>query len=350
MKLTIAVSGINAIDNPGPGTGIIRALRESALAQEVELRIIGLAYDAMEPGIYMHDIIDKTYLMPYPSTGRESFVNRIAYIHERENLSVIISALDAELPLYMDIETLLDSKFGIKMLIPDRKSFLLRDKTRLSELAEKIGVKVPEYTVCSSYGDFCAASAAIGYPQMVKGPFYEAFKAYNAAEADEHFHKIVNKWGYPVIVQRFIVGDEFNVIGCGDGKGGDMGQFAIRKMTVTGLGKVWTAVSIDNQKLLQASRNLVTHLSWRGGFELETMVDVTRNEIYIIEVNPRFPAWVYMAAAAGINLPERMVRMLTNRPFERDSDYASGKLMVRYTAEMLRDIKDFEKISTMGEL
>jgi carbamoyl-phosphate synthase large subunit len=349
MHLTIAVSGINATDNPGPGTGIVRALRESALAKEVELRVIGLAYDSMEPGIYMHDIIDKSYLMPYPSTGRDSFISRLEYIHEQEHLSVIISALDAELPIFIDIADMLKKRYDIRLLIPDRTMFQLRDKTRLKELADKIGIRVPGYTVCSSRGDFTKAVESIGCPCMIKGPFYEAFKAYNAAEADEHFHKIINKWGYPVIVQAFIKGDEYNVIGCGDGKGSDLGLFAMRKMTVTGLGKVWNAVSISNKPMLDAAREMVKHLKWSGGFELEAMIDVA-GDIYLIEVNPRFPAWVYMAAAAGINLPERMVRLLTGRPFDTHSDYASGKLMIRYTGEMLRDISDFEKIATAGEL
>jgi carbamoyl-phosphate synthase large subunit len=350
MRLTIAVSGINAVDNPGPGTGIIRALRESGLAREVDLRIIGLAYDAMEPGVYMTDLIDKSYLMPYPSAGRESFLKRIAAIHEDEELAVIISALDAELPLYMDLEKTLSDQFNIAMLIPNRQAYTLRDKTRLKELAEMIDVKVPEYAVCTSLGDLEAAIAQLGCPCMVKGPFYEAFKALNPNDAETYFHKLVNKWGYPVIVQSFIKGDEFNVVGCGDGTGNDLGLFAMRKMTVTNLGKVWNAVSIDNPKLIQAASNLVSHLAWRGGFELETMIDAATGDIHLIEVNPRFPAWTYMAAAAGINLPERMVRFLTHRPYERHSNYASGKLMIRYTSEMLRDIADFEKISTTGAL
>ena len=100
MKLTVAVSGINAVDNPGPGTGIMKSLKESGL----DIRTIGLAYDALEPGIYMEEVTDKTYIMPYPSGDRESFIKRIQYIHSIEKLDVIISALDAELPIYMDIE------------------------------------------------------------------------------------------------------------------------------------------------------------------------------------------------------------------------------------------------------
>ena len=41
-KLSIAVTGLNAIDSPGPGIAVIRGLRE---ASSFNVRIIGLAYE-----------------------------------------------------------------------------------------------------------------------------------------------------------------------------------------------------------------------------------------------------------------------------------------------------------------
>ncbi|MFX5562573.1 hypothetical protein ABTD73_19160, partial [Acinetobacter baumannii] len=52
-KLTIAVTALNAIDSPGPGVEVIRALREGLGA---DIRIIGLSYETLEPGIYMRDV------------------------------------------------------------------------------------------------------------------------------------------------------------------------------------------------------------------------------------------------------------------------------------------------------
>jgi len=46
----VGVSGINAVDNPGPGIGVARSLKEDP---ELEVKVVGLAYDAMEPGVYM---------------------------------------------------------------------------------------------------------------------------------------------------------------------------------------------------------------------------------------------------------------------------------------------------------
>jgi carbamoyl-phosphate synthase large subunit len=69
-----------------------------------------------------------------------------------------------------------------------------------------------------------------------------------------------------------------------------------------------------------------------------------------LEINPRFPSWVYMASACGINLPERMVKFLLSNEDKFPNEYKSGKIMIRYTAEIIKDIADFEKITTLGEL
>ena len=46
-KYTIAVTGLNATDNPGPGLAVIRALKDAA---SFDVNIIGLSYEALEPG------------------------------------------------------------------------------------------------------------------------------------------------------------------------------------------------------------------------------------------------------------------------------------------------------------
>ena len=93
-KFNIAVTGLNNTDNPGPGIPVIRGLKES---KDFDVRIIGLAYENLEPGIYMRDLVDKTYQIPYPSSGKEAVLERIEYINSKENLDFIIPNLDAEL-------------------------------------------------------------------------------------------------------------------------------------------------------------------------------------------------------------------------------------------------------------
>lgn len=61
--LTVAVTGLNATDSPGSGMAIIRALRASP---DFAVRVIGLSYEALEPGIYLRELVGKTYQLPYP--------------------------------------------------------------------------------------------------------------------------------------------------------------------------------------------------------------------------------------------------------------------------------------------
>jgi carbamoyl-phosphate synthase large subunit len=344
-KMTIAISGINAVDNPGPGTGIARSLKESSLS----VRTIGLAYDAMEPGIYLDQFIDIAYLMPYPSGDKEAYLERLAYIHEKEKIDILISALDAELPVFIDSITRLHD-MGIKLLLPTKEMFKMRNKSELKTIADAIGIKVPAYFSCTSIDDLFRSTDEVGFPCMIKGPFYEAFRANSSMEAEGYFNKIAAKWGYPIIVQKFIEGEEYDVIGLGDGTGKEMGIFAIKKMTTTALGKVWNAVSIKNARLAAATEKLVKHLKWRGGFEFEVLIEHKSQQIFLLEINPRFPAWVYMSSACGINLPERMVRFLMFNESDFPKEYETGKMMIRYTAEILKNISDFEKIIITGEL
>ena len=101
-KITVAVTGLNNTDNPGPGVPVIRGIRES---KEFDVRIIGLAYENLEPGIYMKDIVDKAYQIPYPSVGSESLMERISHINSIENIDVLIPNFDAELFTFMKSES-----------------------------------------------------------------------------------------------------------------------------------------------------------------------------------------------------------------------------------------------------
>ena len=99
--ITVAVTGLNAIDSPGPGISVIRALRESNYYKP---KIIGLSYDTMEPGIYMHDLVDKTFQIPFPTAGVENLYKRLVEIDLKKKIDVIIPNFDAELFSFIKIE------------------------------------------------------------------------------------------------------------------------------------------------------------------------------------------------------------------------------------------------------
>jgi carbamoyl-phosphate synthase large subunit len=345
-EITVGISGINAMDNPGPGVGVARSLSDDI---GIKVKVVGLAYDAMEPGIYLDWLIDSSCVMPYPSDNHEIYLERLLYIKEKHGIDFIIPSLDVEIPFYIRYAKDLEDN-GIKTFVPTSEQFKLRGKDCLNAVADRIGIQIPPNRVITSYDGLMKAIDEIGLPIMVKGAFYQAFRANTKQEAVNHFNQIINTWGYPVIAQQVVTGDEMNVVGAGDGEGGSLGLVGIKKMTTTSLGKIWTGVTIKNERMLAAAESFIREYKWRGPFELECMVDA--DNVYLIEINPRFPAWVYFAAGVGVNIPSNLLRKAYGMPTPPQSalDYETGKLFIRYTYEVITDMKPFRQMVLKGEL
>lgn len=343
-NLTIAVTGINAVDNPGPGTGVARSLRED---ETLRAKIVGLAYDAMEPGLYMDWLFDRRFIMPYPSAEPEVFIERLQQIQNQMGLDFIIPNFDVELPLYIrygkDLETL-----GIKTFLPTKAQFALRNKANLAEAAGSWGLRVPKTVTVTSVKELDEATAELGFPLMIKGPYYKAYRVATNGEAVNRFHQLAMEWGFPIILQQIVTGIELNLVGVGDGKGSHLGMVAIKKMAVTELGKIWSGVTIQHPGLLTAAETFLQESKWRGAFELECIAGQD-GTIYLIEINPRFPAWTYFATGVGINLPSRLVRAALGLPNSDNYSYPTGKLFMRYTYEIVTDAMPLQTLITTGE-
>lgn len=345
QKLTVAVTGLNAVDNPGPGVPVIRAIREGA---GFEGRIVGLAYNALDPGVYMDGICDDVYLSPYPSEGSRAMLARIEEIHAKVPLDVILPTLDSELSAFLKIEPEL-ARMGIRMFLPSEEGLALRSKAKFAELAETHGISVPRGRAVTDALSIHRLHEEFTFPLMVKGQFYEAYIAYSPVEAEAIFHRISAKWGLPVVVQEFIAGEEYDVVALGDGEGGLIGAVPMRKMQLTDKGKAWGGVTINDPGMNGFVREVVSKLRWRGPCELEIMKG-RDGGYYLIEINPRFPAWVYLSVGAGQNLPWAAVRLARGERVDPLPPYSVGTMFIRHSMDMIYPLSMYEAITTGGEL
>jgi carbamoyl-phosphate synthase large subunit len=344
IKVTVAVTGLNNTDNPGPGVPVIRALRDSEF---FDVRIIGLAYENLEPGIYMPGIADKIYMIPYPADGVEALLERIEYINSRENIDVLIPNFDSELYTFMKCDKRL-GEMGIKTYLPSLFQYEERHKAKLPAFGKKYKLLVPDSVELFSLADINRIPSKFNYPMVVKGKFYDAYIVSGKDQLAYWFGKIAAKWGIPVIVQEFVRGTEVNVIALGDGKGNTTGAVPMRKQYITDKGKAWGGVTLDDQNMLDLTRRIISETKWRGGMELE-LIKTSNNDLFLIEINPRIPAWVYLAVGAGQNLPEALVKLALGIEVKPFDSYQVGKMFVRYSIDLIVDIDKYEQISTKGE-
>lgn len=344
-KVTVAITGLNNIDSPGPGIPVIRGIRES---KDLDVRVIGLAYEHLEPGIYMHELVDKTYMIPYPAEGKDALFNRLLEIHKKENLEVIIPNFDAELFSFIKLEKDIEKK-GIKTFLPTLEQFEERNKSNLPEFGKKYDVNVPSGTEVFSIPDLRNKLKSMNFPVMIKGKYYDAYSADSMDMAVQYFSKMSAKWGLPVIVQEFVRGTEVNVIALGDGKGNLIAAVPMRKQYITDKGKAWGGITIDDSSMIDLARKIVSQTKWKGGMELE-LIRSADNKLYLLEINPRIPAWVYLAVGAGQNIPEALLKLALGIEFEPFTKYEVGKMFVRYSYDLIVDLEKFSRLTTNGEL
>lgn len=336
--LVIALSGINASDNPGPGVPIARSLKESS----PDYTLIGLSYDVHDSGNYLDLLFKTTSRLPFPSKGWKSLFNRLFEIHVKEKLNILIPSLDAELPLYIRHQANL-AENGIQTFLPTEHQFQIRNKDRLAETCKEFHLHHPKTVPVSSVDELIRViQDQVELPCMIKGNFYKAYLVHSAQQAVLKFHEIAEEWGLPILVQEVISGKEINLIGLGDGLGGSCGMVAIKKLSTTQLGKILTGVTISHPKLIDYGRAFIQKTSWRGPFELECIE--RDGEIFLIEINPRFPAWVYFATAVGLNLPQRMIDLILQGDCDRTHEYEAGKLFIRYSHELVTDLTRYSQL------
>ncbi len=341
----MALTGLNATDSPGAGVAVARALRESP---DYAVRLIGLSYEALEPGIFLRELFDKTYLLPYPAAGSAALLDRLTYIQQQENIRVIIPNFDAELPHFIRLAPQLRA-LGICVFLPTTAQLDARDKLNLSDFGAAHGLPVPATQPLHQAAGLAAAGRALGWPLVLKGRWYEAQVVPTLAAAEAAFTGLAARWGLPLLAQRYVQGQELNVAGLADGRGHLLSAVPMRKLTITDKGKAWAGITIEDESLTEFARRFAAASQWRGGFELE-LLRTASGEVFILEINPRFPAWVYLAAAAGHNQPAALLHLALGEEVAPFGPVVAGKLFVRYAWDIVTDYTDFQQIAGMGEL
>lgn len=343
--VSVAITGLHRGDNPQPGAAVAAGLRR----RFPDMRIVGLSYDPFESALYSHDGCrpDAAYLLPYPGAGARSVLDRLDVILQQEKLDVIIPCLDSEIANFIALEPEL-RKRGVTCVLPTRESLDARSKVRLQALCRRLGVATPRTESANDPATLAAYAEKIGYPVYVKGRFYEAHLATNQAELYQAFEDIFHVWGGPILVQESVVGEEYNIVGLGDGKGGLIGSCPIRKMLRTSAGKGFAGIVVADPEIDDMVGRIIAALRWNGPFELE-FIKVPGRPHAVFEMNPRFPAWVDFPSQIGCNLPARLIETLLKIPPVPLRQCTAGQMFIRHSVDIVTDISEIAHMATTGE-
>lgn len=223
--------------------------------------------------------------------------------------SLWISGLDLE------ARWLSTRALGRRVLVSPPPAFQAIEKPSGS-VAELLGVAVPPYALLSPGG---APEIDLvedwGWPVWVKGQFYEATMANDWPELQKAAENTSETWGdHDVIVQAHVVGGEESIVFAAD-EGRLVGAAGMRKLQTTESGKTWAGrVARLGPGALAKLADFAARVAWHGAGEIE-MIRTGEGRRYLIDVNPRFPAWVHGSTQGEFNLPHALVRAVAG-PYE----------------------------------
>jgi carbamoyl-phosphate synthase large subunit len=298
----VAVTGLNAADNPSPGLTVARALR----AVDPPPRLVGFTHEVLATGAYVGGVWDEIGLVPFPSREEGDYADRLIAHCKRAGVDCLLPTLDLEIPVITALASRLRAA-GIATLLPSPEALQAVAKPRLPELARH-GFAVPRTLPIPWPDAVDRAATTLGMPFVIKGPFADAKIVRTPEEARVATRRLAGTWGYPLIAQAYVQGQEFGIAGVADRRHRVVGVVAVRKEIRTPNGNTWGGTAVVSAELTALARRFARALRWVGPFELEVIRHARRGP-FLIEVNPRFPAWVYLSAGTGANLPWAAVQL-----------------------------------------
>ncbi|HVF30910.1 MAG TPA: ATP-grasp domain-containing protein [Pyrinomonadaceae bacterium] len=306
-QLTIYVSGLYSGTNPQPGVGIARSLKQGY----PDAKLIGVEYSNRCSGIHWLDFDDIWLQRPWTELNLE--LHRSEIERRLDDGALWISSIDLEIMWLAEV-----FPNGHPNLLTPTPEALDRVGKPAVPAHEGLPVRVPPFVTTElSDWELHAFCRKHNWNVWLKGPYYEAVRITNWAALQHWIGVLSSAWATDkLFLQAHVTGYEESVM-LSAYQGELLDCVHMRKRDLTDLGKTWAgdATTVDRE-IVYPLRKIIRDLKWTGGAEIE-MVRDAEDQLWLLEWNPRFPAWVHGSTITGRNLPAELVEGATG---ERAAD------------------------------
>jgi predicted ATP-grasp superfamily ATP-dependent carboligase len=296
------------------------------------VRVLGGGLDSRGFGFYSNALRAR-FVHPSPERDRQGFIRAVKEAALRHQVKAILPSLDTALIALH--ESRRDFEGVAPMgIAPEKALDTIRDKMRLRDVAEPLGVEMPR--TFSVDRDPESLPADFPMPAIVKqresGHLAPRKVIYCANRAEVLAGlRLYLDGGYPAMVQELIYGYGTSVVTlCRNGK--ILQAFQYQKPREYscrgGIGTLRVSQPVSPE-LGSRSARLLEALRWEGiaGVEFKVPLDQP-DRPRLLEVNARFVGTIDLARASGINFPYLQYLMTTGQELPAEQiPYRAG---VRY--------------------
>ena len=315
----VYISGMHSGQNPSSGVGIARSLKKAF----PKLTIVGV--DHWQGASGLHDkSIDEVLILPqWSQIDRSLQIDQLRQLLDAGH--IWISAHDVEVHW-------LAQNFGAheNLLVPSGAALSATAKPHV-EAFTALDFKVPEsISAFLSDNEVHSFLRDHAWQCWLKGPYHDAKRITSWDGFERARENMQKEWKTSqLFVQHHKIGNEESI--CFTAYHGELLEAVhMQKRILTPEGKTWAGRVTNLSPEFQARlKSILRQLEWSGGGEIEYTRDPDGNN-WIIECNPRFPAWIYGSALVKANLPARLLARALGRSFvESATGYAGFTRIVQ---------------------
>ncbi len=342
---TVFISGVHSDLNPSPGIGIAQSLREVF----PYMSLTAVDYSVRSSGLH-HSVFDTVLLQPaWTELDLPTYVLQIRRHLNKPN-ACWISGLDVE------TEWMAASIDECKhLLIPSITAQQMVRKPTI-RAALPLGMQIPNFLPATAAStELHAMGRLCGWHLWVKGKYHEAYPAYSFVELYRQINSLQVHWPIEeIFIQEHISGLERCIVFAAY-NGSLLDAVEVEKRSITSQGKTWAAAVVALPlEVRERLASLVADLCWTGGGEVEFIRDKTGND-WLIDFNPRFPAYIYGVTLCGHNLPALLVGTALGIEFAPRTDTVKQfirvvqEIPVRHELPLPKLIETADNLSSVGK-
>jgi diaminopimelate decarboxylase len=294
-RLAAMISGCHSGPNPAPGVGMARSLRVAY----PDCFLVGKDQSTQSSGLHS-GFFDEIWVTP--AWNEISLDLHYAQIVQR------VREMDGYYLPGSDLEARwLARESEARILNPPLAAFE-RTAKPFEKIAGILPARVPDF-IALDVGARNVYNFAVAHDWdlWAKGPVMDAYRVSEWTQLQSAHMRLTSIWGRQAFfLQHHVSGQDVTVaFAAYDGR--LLGTAFMEKRLLTDEGKCWSGeVGACPPELEAAIAKLVCELDWTGGGEIE-FVRSPSGELWLIDWNYRFPAWIHGATIAGINLPARLI-------------------------------------------
>ena len=248
---------------------------------------------------------------------------------------------------------------GIRILGTSAEGIdIAEDRERFDALLESFKIKRPQGLTVMNVDEALKAADELGYPVLLRPSYVIGGQnmtiAYNETDVRIYMDIILaQKIENPVLVDQYLMGQELEVDVISDGKDvlipGVMEHIERAGVHSGDSIAVYPPFNIPDKmldKVIECSTNLALALGTKGLVNIQYLI--FRNELYVIEVNPRASRTIpYISKVTGVPMVELATKVMVGTPL-KELGYGTGLYKIPPYFAIKVPVFSFEKLSDIN--